>query len=254
MGLLRIRRDQFHLLSRAYMSTPNLFDDPDLPFVNRVLAACWDLASARRDLAMAPTSANISAFGKRISRATAIVSTHPDLALSAMAAWWTREFKRVFSSLSGCLALDGVVHESRLSAFLLCDIGMDRAKSLSMPVGKMVSIHPAISVTALGKAGIREESAILAALQHHERIGGGGYPFGHARISEIGSMAAITDSFGGMLCPDIAGKEPKTVSEALRILSTDSGYLGKNVARFSSVVSSATKKDIHANKASRMPV
>lgn len=73
-------------------------------------------------------------------------------------------------------------------------------RKLTEPEQNMVKQHPVLAYTFLASAdGICPE-VLLAALEHHERYNGSGYPGGLAgdAISEIGQLAGIADTYDAL--------------------------------------------------------
>lgn len=235
MGLLRMKKDDFRFLEKLYMEMPSLAADRELPPSLRPVAGCWALAGICADTMALPTIQAVAGFRARVAPVLALACQDGQKAVDSMSKWWSPNLKKVFCAIAGCLALDGHVGLDRFVAFALYDIGLSRTKGV-LPLEKRIARHPAHSVRILGKSGIREESAILAALQHHERLGGGGYPFGHARISAVGAMAGVIDSLGGMIAPEKPGKIPLPVDTAILRLEKDAGYDRKSVAKITKIV------------------
>ncbi len=80
------------------------------------------------------------------------------------------------------------------------------------------------------KFGFREIS--LAALEHHEKLDGSGYPGGKKRISEIGQILAIIDCYEALTCDDRPYRSKMQPYDAFKnIIEKDliAGKFNKNI-------------------------
>jgi len=72
--------------------------------------------------------------------------------------------------------------------------------------------------------------AIPGALEHHEKLDGGGYPHGQSQISEIGQILAIIDSYEAITNDDRMYRNAMSPLDALSVLKeeVDKGRLNRN--------------------------
>lgn len=109
----------------------------------------------------------------------------------------------------------GLDHQHLMDLGLGClihDIGMQRVGVASFETKNTIGSkslqrladHPVKSVEIAGKYGDRiSENAKIVAYQIHERLDGSGYPRGRSgnQIHELAKIAAVADSFVGMITP-----------------------------------------------------
>lgn len=89
----------------------------------------------------------------------------------------------------------GMMHDlgkALLPVSLLC-----ARRTLCKTEQALVTRHPVLGYELLAEQGNLSDEALLAALEHHERYDGSGYPRGLSgdAISHIGHLAAIADTF-----------------------------------------------------------
>lgn len=82
--------------------------------------------------------------------------------------------------------------------------------------------HPSLGEQILREAGIADEVWLAAVRDHHERRGGGGYPFGITAPGEESLLIQTADIFSAKVSPR-AARAPVTSQEAARSLFMDSG-------------------------------
>ncbi|MFT3736773.1 MAG: HD domain-containing phosphohydrolase [Rhodocyclaceae bacterium] len=82
--------------------------------------------------------------------------------------------------------------------------------------------HPSLGEEMLREAGITDEIWLAAVRDHHERAGGGGYPFGITAPGEEARLIQTADIFSAKVSPR-AARAPVTSAEAARSLFIDSG-------------------------------
>ena len=89
-------------------------------------------------------------------------------------------------------------------------------------------LHPSIGLQLVQKLGCNSEEVAQIVMQHHERIDGSGYPnrFPAAKISPLGALAAVADSFSSMIMIKPYAPRQKTLSAA-QLLFKDSRFLSK---------------------------
>ncbi|MEC5396406.1 HD-GYP domain-containing protein [Uliginosibacterium sp. H1] len=80
--------------------------------------------------------------------------------------------------------------------------------------------HPQLGEEVLKRAGVTDENWLRAVLEHHEKPGGGGYPYGIGSPSEEAQLIQTADVFSAKLSPR-AARAPMAPQEAARSL-----YLG----------------------------
>lgn len=79
--------------------------------------------------------------------------------------------------------------------------------------------HPQLGAEILRGAGVMDERWLEAVRDHHERKGGGGYPFGITSPSEEARLVQTCDIFSAKVSPR-AARAPTTAQEAARELFT----------------------------------
>ena len=118
-------------------------------------------------------------------------------------------------------------------AFVLHDIGMSKIPDfilkkrtiLNPDERDKVEQHPLISVKILHKSELQFDELVKACFEHHERIDGSGYPQRAKgdRISFIGRLTAVADSFAAMITERCYAK-PKDLKVACSELVRDGRY------------------------------
>ena len=92
---------------------------------------------------------------------------------------------------------------------------------------KDIERHPQLGDEMLRYAGVRDEIWLRAVREHHERVGGGGYPFGIVAPSEEALLIHTTDILSAKVSPR-AARAPVTPQEAAKSLYIASGGGEKN--------------------------
>jgi HD-GYP domain-containing protein (c-di-GMP phosphodiesterase class II) len=82
--------------------------------------------------------------------------------------------------------------------------------------------HPKMAVDLLTEVGIQDAVWLRAVAEHHERQGGGGYPYGILNPSDEALLVQTTDIFTAKVSPR-AARKPVSPSEAARSLYLESG-------------------------------
>lgn len=82
--------------------------------------------------------------------------------------------------------------------------------------------HPKLAHEMLMAAGVNDPPWLRAVLEHHEIVGGGGYPYGVTTPSEEALLIQTTDIFSAKVSPR-AARKPVTPQEAARSLYVASG-------------------------------
>ena len=77
--------------------------------------------------------------------------------------------------------------------------------------------HPELGIDLLKSAGVTDEIWLAAVRDHHERLGGGGYPFGITNPGEEAYLIQTCDIFSAKVSPR-AARAPATAQEAARAL------------------------------------
>lgn len=118
-------------------------------------------------------------------------------------------------------------------ALLLHDIGMSKVPAfvvnkkgpLKQEERDKVVQHPILGVKIMQKMDISFEELIRACFEHHERLDSSGYPQHEpgSRISRIGRLTAVVDSFSAMIMDKPYG-EKREPADAARELAQDNRY------------------------------
>ena len=82
---------------------------------------------------------------------------------------------------------------------------------------KEIERHPELGTNLLKEAGVTDPIWLDAVRDHHERTGGGGYPFGIAAPGQEALLIQTTDIFSAKVSPR-AARAPSTAQEAARSL------------------------------------
>ena len=118
-------------------------------------------------------------------------------------------------------------------ALLLHDVGMSKVPAfvvnkkgpLKQEERDKIILHPLLGVKIMQKMDISFEELIRACFEHHERLDSSGYPQHEpgSRISRIGRLTAVVDSFSAMIMDKPYGsrREP---ADAARELAQDNRY------------------------------
>ncbi|MDB5802347.1 MAG: hypothetical protein JWL63_3286 [Rhodocyclales bacterium] len=77
--------------------------------------------------------------------------------------------------------------------------------------------HPELGVDLLKSAGVKDEIWLTGVRDHHERVGGGGYPLGLTGPGEEAYLIQTCDIFSAKVSPR-AARAPATAQEAARAL------------------------------------
>jgi HD-GYP domain-containing protein (c-di-GMP phosphodiesterase class II) len=76
-----------------------------------------------------------------------------------------------------------------------------QAEALTPKQQDSVRHHPEAAAAILREAGVDDPVWIAAALEHHEHVGGNGYPHGVVRPGKEGQLVRIADVFGALVSP-----------------------------------------------------
>jgi len=82
--------------------------------------------------------------------------------------------------------------------------------------------HPQMAKELLTEVGVTDNAWLRAVNEHHERLGGGGYPFGITAPSEDALLIQTADIFTAKVSPR-AARKPVSPQEAARSLYLESG-------------------------------
>ncbi|NMM80419.1 phosphohydrolase [Acidovorax sp. SRB_14] len=80
--------------------------------------------------------------------------------------------------------------------------------------------HPHDSAALLERAGITDAGWLAAVRQHHEQVGGGGYPTGAAAVDEPAQVLRMADVFMARISPRTL-RAPLSIQEAARQMFRD---------------------------------
>jgi HD-GYP domain-containing protein (c-di-GMP phosphodiesterase class II) len=80
-----------------------------------------------------------------------------------------------------------------------------------------IRAHPESAVKLLGAAGVDDEDWLLAVAQHHEQVGGGGYPKGLTEMAEAAQLLRAADVYMAKISPR-AKRPPMVPQQAMREL------------------------------------
>jgi len=109
----------------------------------------------------------------------------------------------------------------------LHDVGMskipqfmrDKTQMLTPEERQKILKHPLLGIEMISKLDLKFPEVEQCVLQHHERVGGGGYPqkLSGGDISDLGLLAAVVDSFCAMVTdrPYAKAMDPKAAAGAL---------------------------------------
>lgn len=103
---------------------------------------------------------------------------------------------------------------SKIPSFL-----RDKTQTLTSEERQKLLKHPLLGIEMLAKLDLKFPEVEQCVLQHHERMGGGGYPqkLSGADISDLGLLAAVVDSYCAMLTdrPYAKAMEPAAAANSL---------------------------------------
>lgn len=146
-----------------------------------------------------------------------LVEHHPDALLGAIHLVRDRPYPVLHAlqvaSLTGLmLQSSSITQEERLQvlgAALTCDLSMhayqpklhEQKQPINDKQRQVIQRHPALSVEALKKLGIREPLWLDLVLQHHEKVDGQGYPQGlyGSQIREEARILALAGAYAAMI-------------------------------------------------------
>jgi len=107
----------------------------------------------------------------------------------------------------------------------LHDVGMskipqfmrDKTQTLSSEERQKLLKHPLVGAEMLAKLDMKFPEVEQCVLEHHERLGGGGYPRKISDISDAGLLCAVVDSYCAMITerPYAKAMDPKAAAGAL---------------------------------------
>jgi len=117
--------------------------------------------------------------------------------------------------------------------FFLHDVGMtkiaqflrDKTQSLTTEERQKIAKHPLLGIEMLAKLDLKFPEVENCVLQHHERVGGGGYPqkLAGTDISDLGLLMGVVDSYCAMLT-DRPHAKAMTPMAAASSLGSDGKY------------------------------
>lgn len=123
-------------------------------------------------------------------------------------------------------------------ALFLCDIGLCRLPDfvlgkefcLTIDEQKRIKHHPILTLEILTSTKAIPKPALVAILEHHERLDGSGYPRGIKgdSISWIGKLCGVVDSYVAMVM-DRPGKKSMSEVNALKTLYKESSMYDPNI-------------------------
>jgi len=121
------------------------------------------------------------------------------------------------------LALGLFLHDagmSKIPAFL-----REKTQTITSEERQKLVKHPLLGMEMLAKLDLRFPEVEQCVLQHHERLGGSGYPqrLSGSDLTDVGLLAAVADSYCAMITdrPYAKAMEPKAAAAAL---ATDPKY------------------------------
>lgn len=97
----------------------------------------------------------------------------------------------------------------------------------SLPQREEIQRHPKLGHEMLVAAGVKDPLWLRTVLEHHEQVGGGGYPYGITTPCEEALLIQTADIFAAKVSPR-AARKPITPQDAARSLYLDSGGGEKN--------------------------
>lgn len=112
-------------------------------------------------------------------------------------------------------------------AFFLQNIGMakipafilNKPGSIKPEEFDKILLHPVLGCKIMQKLSLAFDELTQAAMEHHERLDGSGYPqkIKGGQISRLGRIAAVADSFGAMITtrPYAPAKDPAKAAQEL---------------------------------------
>lgn len=118
------------------------------------------------------------------------------------------------------------VYDRVTLSLFLHDIGMskialfilEKTKNLIPQERQKIYSHPILGMEIVEKLGLNFEEIKQAIMEHHERLDGNGYPNRSTKISPLGRIAAVADSFCAMITKR-PYSEAKTVEQAAKELA-----------------------------------
>lgn len=119
------------------------------------------------------------------------------------------------------IALGLLIHDIGLSKIPAHIV--NKSSALNKEENEKYLTHVRQTAILLNKFGITQTSALQAALEHHERIDGSGYPqhLTVDRISKAGCIGIVANEFANLIVPK-HGRQRVTTLEAARLLVKDS--------------------------------
>lgn len=88
---------------------------------------------------------------------------------------------------------------------------------------EQIRSHPTRGEAILRDAGVADADWLAAVAQHHERIGGGGYPLGLSEVAELASALRHADVFMAKISPRAARPALPTQQAARQLFDEDKG-------------------------------
>lgn len=106
---------------------------------------------------------------------------------------------------------------------------LNSTQKLTREEFRKIQAHPRIGHNLLKSNGFRDSNVLLAAIEHHEKLDGSGYPEGRNRISEIGQIIGIIDCYEAITNDDRPYRDALAPLSALKIMKeeVDSGKFSK---------------------------
>lgn len=119
------------------------------------------------------------------------------------------------------LALGLFLHDAGMSKIPL--FLREKTQTITSEERQKLLKHPLLGMEMLSKLDLRFPEVEQCLLQHHERLGGSGYPQKLSDITEFGLLTAVVDSYCAMISerPYAKAMEPKAAAGAL---ATDAKY------------------------------
>ena len=94
-------------------------------------------------------------------------------------------------------------------------------RKLSEDEFKIMKSHPTIGNTIIREKNKMGGEVALAALEHHEKLDGSGYPKGTRKISYVGQLLGIIDCYEALTNEDRPYRRARQPLETLKFLKDD---------------------------------
>ncbi|MBT8370658.1 MAG: HD domain-containing protein [Deltaproteobacteria bacterium] len=202
--------------------------------VVRVKSALCDLVE---ETLSEPRSGTLKALPETVDSLVSGYSKHPEI-LKSIASISFRDYTTIIHSinvmaltLGFCFHSDFTMAKTRrlgLSA-LLHDVGktevplsiLKAPRKLSEDEFKIMKSHPTIGNTIIREKNKMGGEVALAALEHHEKLDGSGYPKGTRKISYVGQLLGIIDCYEALTNEDRPYRRARQPLETLKFLKDD---------------------------------